>query len=88
MIELAKKEKEEVLSISQEFIRIHGEIMTIEETIKKMEIRSSELIQELEECRRKEKYFSDSLSEKYGEGQLDPMGLKWKKEEVIYETIK
>ena len=48
MIELAKKEKEEVLSISQEFIRIHGEIMTIEETIKKMEIRSSELIQELE----------------------------------------
>ena len=85
MIELAKKEKEEVLSISQEFIRIHGEIMTIEETIK---IRSSELIQELEECRRKEKYFSDSLSEKYGEGQLDPMGLKWKKEESVYEAIK
>ncbi len=88
MIELAKKEKEEVLSISQEFIRIRGEIMTIEETIKKMEIRSSELIQELEECRRKEKYFSDSLSEKYGEGQLDPMGLKWKKEEAVYEVIK
>lgn len=88
MIELAKKEKEEVLSISQEFIRIHGEIMTIEETIKKMEIRSSELIQELEECRRKEKYFSDSLSEKYGEGQLDPMGLKWKNEEAVYEVIK
>ena len=88
MIELAKKEKEEVLSISQEFIRIHGEIMTIQETIKKMEIRSSELIQELEECRRKEKYFSDSLSEKYGEGQLDPMGLKWKKKESVYEAIK
>ena len=88
MIELAKKEKEEVLSISQEFIRIHGEIMTVEETIKKMEIRSSELIQELEECRIREKHFSDSLSKKYGEGQLDSMGLKWKKEEAVYEVIK
>jgi hypothetical protein len=88
MTDLDKKEKEEVLSISQEFIRIHGEIMTVEETIKKMEIRSSELIQELEECRRREKYFSDSLSEKYGEGQLDSMGLKWKKEEAVYEVIK
>ena len=88
MINLTKKEKEEVLGISQEFIRIHGEIMTVEETIKKMEIRSSELIQELDECRSKEKYFSDSLSEKYGAGQLDPMGLKWKKKEVVYETIK
>jgi hypothetical protein len=53
-----------------------------------MEIRSSELIQELDECRSKEKYFSDSLSEKYGAGQLDPMGLKWKKKEVVYETIR
>jgi hypothetical protein len=88
MTELTKREKEEVLNISQEFIRIHGEIMTVEETIKKMEIRSSELIQELEECRRREKHFSDSLSGKYGEGQLDPMGLKWKKENVVYETIK
>lgn len=88
MTELTKKEKEEVLNISQEFIRIHGEIMTVEETIKKMEIRSSELIQELEECRIREKSFSENLSEKYGEGQLDPMGLKWKKEEVVYETIK
>lgn len=87
MTELTKKEKEDVLSISQEFIRIHGEIMTVEETIKKMEIRSSELIQELEECREREKHFSDSLSEKYGEGKLDPMGLKWKKE-VVYEIIK
>jgi hypothetical protein len=88
MTELTKKEKEEVLNISQEFIRIHGEIMTVEETIKKMEIRSSELIQELEECRAREKSFSENLSEKYGEGKLDPMGLKWKKEEFIYETIK
>ena len=87
MIELSKKEKEEVLGLSQEFIRIHGEIMTVEETIKKMEARSSELIRELNECRTREKLFSDNLSEKYGDGQLDPTGLKWKKEEVIYETI-
>lgn len=88
MVDLTKKEKDEVLNISQEFIRIHGEIMTVEEMIKKMEIRSSELIQELDECRGKEKYFSAKLSEKYGEGQLDPTGLKWKKEEALYETIK
>lgn len=88
MIELSKKEKEEVLGLSQEFIRIHGEIMTVEETIKKMEARSSELIQELNECRTREKLFSDNLSEKYGDGQLDPTGLKWKKEKIVYETIR
>ena len=88
MVNLTKKEKDEVLNISQEFIRIHGEIMTVEGMIKKMETRSSELIKELDECRGKEKYFSAKLSEKYGEGQLDPTGLKWKKEEALYETIK
>jgi hypothetical protein len=88
MTELSKKEKEEVLNLSQEFIRIHGEILTVEETIKKMEIRSSELIEELENCREREKYFSENLAKKYGEGSLDPTGLKWKKENIVYETTK
>ena len=88
MVNLTKKEKDEVLNISQEFIRIHGEIMTVEGMIKKMETRSSELIKELDECRSREKHFSARLSEKYGHGPLDPMGLKWKKEEALYETIK
>jgi len=88
MTELSKSEKAEVLNLSQEFVRIHGEILTVEEMIKKMEIRSSELIEELENCREREKKFSEALKEKYGEGTLDPTGLKWKKENIIYETIK
>jgi len=88
MVELSNFEKEEILNLSQEFIRIHGEILTVEEMIKKMEAKSSELIQELESCREREKIFSENLAKKYGEGTLDPTGLKWKKENVIYETIK
>lgn len=88
MINLNEKERGEILSISQEFIRIHAEIMSVEETIKNLEIRSSELIQELEECRNAEKKFSKDLSKKYGEGSLDPMGLVWKKEIMENEIVK
>ena len=70
MTELSKSEKEEVLNLSQEFIRIHGEILTVEEMIKKMEIRSSELIEELENCREREKAFSESLVKKYPRNKL------------------
>lgn len=88
MIELSKNEKNEILGLSKDFIRIHGEILSVEETIKKLEIRSSELINELEECREKEREFSEQLRQKYGTGCLDPTGLCWKNEEVIYEQVK
>ena len=83
MIELSKKEKKEVLELSKEFIRIHGEILTVEESIKRLEQRSAELISELEECRANERVFSEQLSKKYGQGSLDPTGLCWKKDEIL-----
>lgn len=88
MNELNKAEKTKILGISKDFIRIHGEILCVEESIKKLEARSSELIAELEECRSNEKRFSEELKEKYGPGCLDPSGLCWKNEEVIYEQVK
>lgn len=83
MIELNKEEKNEVLELSKEFIRIHGEILSVEESIKRLEQRSEELISELEECRAQERAFSKQLSEKYGQGSLDPTGLCWKKDEIL-----
>jgi hypothetical protein len=88
MIELSKIEKNKILDLSKDFIRIHGEILSVEETIKKLELRSSELISQLEECRAYEKQFSDELKEKYGQGRLDPSGLCWKNEEIVYGQVK
>jgi hypothetical protein len=88
MIELSKIEKNKILDLSKDFIRIHGEILSVEETIKKLELRSAELISQLEECRSDEKQFSDELREKYGPGRLDPSGLCWKNEEIVYEQVK
>lgn len=79
MIDLTQKEKEEIFQISEDFIRIHAEIMEVEEAIKQMEMRSADLIRELELCRSREKSFSNDLSDKYGEGRLDVSGLKWVK---------
>jgi hypothetical protein len=88
MIELSKTEKNKILDLSKDFIRIHGEILSVEETMKKLESRASELIAELEQCRAEEREFSDELREKYGPGKLDPSGLCWKNEELVYEQVK
>lgn len=77
MINLTKKEKNEILTLSREFIQVHAEIMQIEDAIRKMEEKSSELIEKLDECRKKEKAFDINLVKKYGDGILDPTGLKW-----------
>lgn len=79
MIELTKKEKQEIHSLSVDFIRIHTEIIEVEETIRKMEERSSELVSELSDCRSREIEFTNNLRAKYGDGCLDCSGLKWKK---------
>jgi hypothetical protein len=79
---LSLEEKSLLMSISTEYIDIHREITNVEETIKRMEERSAELIGKLESCRGKEKAFICELSNKYGEGKLDPMNLTWKKEEI------
>jgi len=79
---LSQEEKSLLMSISTEYIDIHREITNVEETIKRMEERSAELIGKLESCRGKEKVFICELSNKYGEGKLDPMNLTWKKEEI------
>lgn len=88
MIELSKTEKNKILGLSKDFIRIHGEILSVEEAIKKLESRASELIDELQQCRVEEKEFSDELRQKYGPGRLDPSGLSWKNEELVYEQVK
>lgn len=89
MTELNKEEKNVILDLSRDFIRIHTELLSVEDSIKKLETRSSDLISQLNECRKKDEELSDNLKKKYGPGKLDTSGLCWKNEEILtYEEIK
>jgi hypothetical protein len=79
---LSIKEKESLMLISSAYVKVHKEIIKVEETMRRMEKRSADLITKLEECRSKEKVFVSELKNKYGEGILDPMDLSWKKKEA------
>jgi hypothetical protein len=82
MIKISKQEKDQILNLSVEFISLHGEIMEVEKSIKKLEIKSSDLLENLENCRKKEKEQILKLQSKYGAGFLDPVTMEWKKEEI------
>jgi len=88
MIKLTKTEKEEILKLSTRFVEIHQDILQVERSIKKMQEKAENLIENLEECREREKIFTQKLHDKYGEGHLDPINLEWKKEEIVYEIHK
>jgi len=79
MKDLTDQEKERLLRLSKKFIKVHQEIFKIEESIKIMNERSLKLISDLEKCRESEKSFIKDLTQKYGNGSLDPLTLTWKK---------
>jgi hypothetical protein len=85
MKDLTDQEKERLLRLSKKFIKVHQEIFKIEESMKNMADRSAKLITDLERCRDNEKEFIRALSQKYGNGSLDPLTLTWKKEEIKNE---
>jgi len=80
MKDLTNVEKERLVRLSKQFIKVHQDILKIEDTIKSMQERSYKLIDELEKCRNSEKDFIKDLTQKYGSGSLDPLTLTWKKE--------
>lgn len=86
MNKLNRTEKNEIVKLSNEFVEIHKEIVQVEKNIQKMQQRTKILVEKLEECRDREKKFTQKLQTKYGEGYLDPMNLEWKNEIEIYET--
>ncbi len=79
MKDLTDQEKERLLRLSKKFIKVHQEIFKIEESIKIMNERSLKLISDLEKCRESEKSFIKDVTQKYGNGSLDPLTLTWKK---------
>jgi hypothetical protein len=84
MRKLNKKEQSEILNLSRKFIEIHSKIVEVEKQIQSLENKSSELISELESCRKNEREFFRNMENKYGEGQIDPIEMSWitKKEMV------
>lgn len=86
MVKLTKSEKEEIVSLSSKFVQIHREVTDVEKAIEKMKEKAKNLMDNLEDCRERERVFTQRMLEKYGEGHLDPMNLAWKKEEIVYEN--
>ena len=82
MKDLTDQEKERLLRLSKKFIKVHQDIFKIEDTMKIMQERSSNLIKELDKCRNVEKDFIKDLTKKYGNGTLDPLTLTWKSADV------
>jgi oligoribonuclease NrnB/cAMP/cGMP phosphodiesterase (DHH superfamily) len=78
MKKLNKKEQIEIVNLSKRFIDIHSQIVKVEKEIHVLENQSSILISDLEICRETEKEFCRKMSEKYGEGELDPLSMMWK----------
>ena len=75
------------MEISKNFVGIHQEIMQVEKAIKEMEEKSAELILKLESCREEEFRLVSSLSDKYGDGSLNPFTLTWEIEQEKKEIV-
>ncbi len=86
MKDLTDQEKERLLRLSKKFIKVHQDIFKIEDTMRLMNEKSIKLIGELEKCRSSEKDFIKDLTQKYGNGSLDPLTLTWKKETMDGNT--
>jgi hypothetical protein len=80
MVKINQKEKEFLRKFSDEYILIHGEILRIEKEMGNLQKRSKYLIETLEDCRRREDEYMQSLEDKYGEGCVNPVTLCWEKE--------
>ena len=78
MGKLNKKEQNEILNLSKRFIDIHSQIVKVEKEIQFLETQSSNLISDLESCREIEREFCQKMTEKYGNGELDPLSMIWK----------
>jgi MoxR-like ATPase len=85
MKDLTDQEKERLLRLSKKFIKVHQDIFKIEDTIRSMQERSLKLIDELDKCRNTEKDFIKDLTQKYGNGSLDPLTLTWNRDEIRNE---
>lgn len=88
MLELEKKEKQELLKFSEEYIILHGDILKIEKEMEELKSKSESLLNDLENCRSREDHYIKSLEKKYGEGFVNPITLCWEKETKENEIFK
>lgn len=78
---ITKEEEKKAIRIKKEFSKVHDQISSIQEEMGLLNQKAEELIKKLESLRSEESKFVESLSEKYGDGILDPF-------KMTYKTIK
>jgi hypothetical protein len=79
MIELTKEEKDYVLDLSKTYKKLHSDIGEIEKMMKDFSDKAQILLNDLKSKRAEELNFLETLTDKYGDGQIDIFTLKWKK---------
>jgi len=74
-MELTKKEKDTANLLKIKFSEVRSDIEDVQGQMEYLNTKAGSLIKDLENLREQESNFIDSLSEKYGEGNLDPFKL-------------
>ena len=87
MKKITKKESEEILKFSKMYINIHSQMTEIETQINELENKASVLVSLLDDCRKKESELMERMTEKYGQGKLNPFTLIWENKKEQYEKI-
>lgn len=72
---LTEEEKNKANSLKMKFFEIRNEIDEINSQIESLNEKSGSLISTLEDIRKQESEFMESLRKKYGNGTLDPFKL-------------
>ena len=75
---ISPKEEKRANQIKNEFSEVHTQISNIQEEMNLLNKKAEKLIHSLELIRKEELDFLNSLTEKYGEGSLDPFKMTYK----------
>jgi hypothetical protein len=80
-IKLDTVELKGALLIMDSYKGVSKQIKEVEEAMKILENRKTKILEDLKQIKENEDRFVGSLSEKYGDGKIDPNTLDWIKTE-------
>jgi DNA anti-recombination protein RmuC len=72
------EEEQRANRIKVEFAEVHDQISKIQEEMESLNKKAESLILSLEAIRKEESEFVEKLTEKYGDGFLDPFNMTYK----------
>jgi propanediol dehydratase small subunit len=86
MKELTQEELLEIYKIVEQYREVENELNTIDKEIESLFARKEVAVKTIEDLKNQESRLMVKLKEKYGEGRLDPLTMKYLTKEK-YEKI-